>query len=46
MIEADQFGLGGFELVESSEAGMLSAVQQAAGRKAATSSSSAGSRIR
>ncbi len=30
MIEADQFGLGGFELVESSEAGMLSAVMRAA----------------
>ncbi len=30
MIEADQFGLGGFELVESSEAGMLSAVERAA----------------
>ncbi len=29
MIEADQFGLGSFELVESSEAGMLSAVQRA-----------------
>ena len=26
MVEADQFGLKGFELVESSEAGMLSAV--------------------
>ncbi|MCG6115520.1 MAG: choline ABC transporter substrate-binding protein [Mesorhizobium sp.] len=30
MIEADQFGLSGFELVESSEAGMLSAVTRAA----------------
>ena len=30
MIEADQFGLGGFELVESSEAGMLSAVLRGA----------------
>ncbi len=30
MIEADQFGLGGFDLVESSEAGMLSAVTRAA----------------
>lgn len=30
MIEADQFGLGGFEVVESSEAGMLSAVMRAA----------------
>jgi glycine betaine/proline transport system substrate-binding protein len=30
MIEADQFGLGGFDLVESSEAGMLSAVSRAA----------------
>ncbi|NMG39485.1 choline ABC transporter substrate-binding protein [Chelativorans sp. ZYF759] len=30
MIEADQFGLDGFELVESSEAGMLSAVMRAA----------------
>jgi glycine betaine/proline transport system substrate-binding protein len=33
MISADQFGLGGFELVESSEAGMLSAVTKAAGDK-------------
>ena len=33
MIEANQFDLGGFELVESSEAGMLSAVQKAAGSK-------------
>jgi glycine betaine/proline transport system substrate-binding protein len=30
MIEADQFGLSGFEVVESSEAGMLSAVTRAA----------------
>jgi glycine betaine/proline transport system substrate-binding protein len=30
MIEADQFGLSGFELVESSEAGMLSAVSRGA----------------
>lgn len=30
MIEADQFGLGDFELVESSEAGMLSAVMRGA----------------
>ena len=30
MIEADQFGLSGFELVESSEAGMLSAVMRGA----------------
>ena len=30
MIEADQFGLAGFEVVESSEAGMLSAVMRAA----------------
>jgi len=30
MIEADQFGLAGFEVVESSEAGMLSAVTRAA----------------
>jgi glycine betaine/proline transport system substrate-binding protein len=29
MIENDQFGLGDFEVVESSEAGMLSAVQRA-----------------
>ena len=29
MIEANQFGLGEFELVESSEAGMLSAVERA-----------------
>ena len=33
MIEADTFGLKGFELVESSEAGMLSAVTKAAGAK-------------
>ncbi len=33
MIEADQFGLKGFELVESSEAGMLAAVTKAAGDK-------------
>ena len=33
MIDADQFGLKGFELVESSEAGMLSAVQKAASSK-------------
>lgn len=33
MIEANQFDLGGFELVESSEAGMLAAVQKAAGSK-------------
>jgi len=33
MIDKDQFGLKGFELVESSEAGMLSAVQKAAGSK-------------
>ncbi|MBX3580314.1 MAG: choline ABC transporter substrate-binding protein [Rhizobiaceae bacterium] len=33
MISANQFDLGGFELVESSEAGMLSAVQKAAGSK-------------
>jgi glycine betaine/proline transport system substrate-binding protein len=31
MISANKFELGGFELVESSEAGMLSAVQKAAG---------------
>jgi glycine betaine/proline transport system substrate-binding protein len=31
MIENDKFGLEGFELVESSEAGMLAAVQKAAG---------------
>ena len=31
MIDEDKFGLKGFELVESSEAGMLSAVQKAAG---------------
>lgn len=29
MIEADQFGLGGFDLVESSEQGMLAQVQRA-----------------
>ena len=33
MISANQYDLGGFELVESSEAGMLSAVQKAAGSK-------------
>jgi glycine betaine/proline transport system substrate-binding protein len=33
MITANKFGLEGFELVESSEAGMLSAVQKAAGSK-------------
>jgi len=33
MIEADTFGLKGFDLVESSEAGMLSAVTKAAGAK-------------
>ena len=33
MIDGDKFGLKGFELVESSEAGMLSAVQKAAGGK-------------
>lgn len=33
MIDEDKFGLKGFELVESSEAGMLSAVQKAAGSK-------------
>ncbi len=33
MIEANQFDLSGFELVESSEAGMLSQVQRAAGSK-------------
>ena len=33
MIAANKFGLEGFELVESSEAGMLSAVQKAAGAK-------------
>ncbi|MEW9804577.1 choline ABC transporter substrate-binding protein [Mesorhizobium sp. ZMM04-5] len=33
MIAANQFDLGGFELVESSEAGMLAAVQKAAGSK-------------
>jgi glycine betaine/proline transport system substrate-binding protein len=32
MIEDDQFGLGGFELVESSEQGMLSQVKRAAQR--------------
>ncbi len=32
MIESDAFGLGGFELVESSEQGMLSQVQRAARR--------------
>jgi glycine betaine/proline transport system substrate-binding protein len=31
MIAADKFGLSGFELVESSEAGMLAAVQKAVG---------------
>ena len=33
MISGDQYGLGGFELVESSEAGMLSAVSKAVGAK-------------
>jgi len=33
MIAADKFGLAGFEVVESSEAGMLSAVKKAAGGK-------------
>ncbi|MGB6117033.1 MAG: choline ABC transporter substrate-binding protein [Mesorhizobium sp.] len=33
MIDEDKFGLKGFELVESSEAGMLAAVQKAAGSK-------------
>ncbi len=33
MISANKFDLGGFELVESSEAGMLAAVQKAAGSK-------------
>jgi glycine betaine/proline transport system substrate-binding protein len=33
MISANQFDLSGFELVESSEAGMLSQVQRAAGSK-------------
>jgi len=33
MIEGDQFGLKGFELVESSEQGMLSQVQRATSRK-------------
>ncbi|MEQ9177137.1 MAG: choline ABC transporter substrate-binding protein [Nitratireductor sp.] len=33
MIENDTFGLSGFELVESSEAGMLSAVSKAVGNK-------------
>ncbi len=33
MIDEDKFGLKGFELVESSEAGMLSAVQKATGSK-------------
>ena len=33
MIDNDSFGLKGFELVESSEAGMLSAIQRAANRK-------------
>lgn len=32
MIDADQYGLGGFELVESSEQGMLSQVSRAARR--------------
>lgn len=33
MIDGDKFGLNGFELVESSEAGMLSAVKKADGDK-------------
>ena len=46
MIKNDKFGLKGFELVESSEQGMLA--QVAARRRATTrtSSSSAGRRIR
>ncbi len=35
MIAKNQFGLGGFQLVESSEAGMLSAVSRAVNRKEA-----------
>jgi glycine betaine/proline transport system substrate-binding protein len=35
MIDKNQFGLGGFKLVESSEAGMLAEVRRAANRKAA-----------
>jgi len=33
MIDSNQFGLGGFKLVESGEAGMLAAVQRATQRK-------------
>jgi len=35
MIDKNQFGLGGFKLVESSEAGMLAEVKRAINRKAA-----------
>jgi len=35
MIDKNQFGLGGFKLVESSEAGMLAEVRRAESRKAA-----------
>ncbi len=45
MIATDKFGLKGFELVESSEAGMMSQVEKARATTR-TSSSSAGSRIR
>jgi glycine betaine/proline transport system substrate-binding protein len=44
MIAADAFGLGGFEVVETSEQGMLAQAERAA-RQEGGSSSSAGSRI-
>ena len=46
MIKDDKFGLKGFELVESSEQGMLAQVERADEAQASRSSSSAGSRIR
>ncbi len=46
MIDADAFGLTGFEVVESSEQGMLAQVANARSRAANRSCSLAGSRIR
>ena len=46
MIKDDKFGLKGFELVESSEQGMLAQVERARRSARSRSSSSAGSRIR
>ena len=45
MIDDDAFGLSGFEVVESSEQGMLSQVEAARSGATSGSSSSAGSRI-